>query len=465
MQTIETIVEELRGIEPFTEVPRDQLRWLAENAECSTSEKGEVVFDVGDPVDHMFIILQGSMSLSLRYGGQLKSAGKLERGVSGKLPYSRMKDATGRGQTLETTRFLRLHESRFPEMIRTQHELVEALVHRMLTRVRDFTKTEQLNDKLMALGKLSAGLAHELNNPASAVVRSAQALREHWRAIPEKFKAVTSIRLSDAQIDTVNDILFTKINKGVKLDYSLMERSAREDELLDWLDDHEVEDADLIAETLTEFDWTTDELDTVLEQVGPQFLQPVVAWLEDVQTSEKLAADIQDASKRIADLVRSIKSYTHMDQAADKSPTQIRAGIDNTLTMLGHKLRGKAIETTVEIPADLPPIMAMPGELNQVWTNLIDNAVDAMETGGKLEIQAEREADHAVVCVIDNGKGIAPEHIDNIFEPFFTTKGMNEGTGLGLDIVQRIMRNHDADIAVRSEPGKTMFRLAFPLIK
>ena len=229
-----------------------------------------------------------------------------------------------------------LHRDRFPEMIHTQHELTETLVHRMLNRVRDFTKLQQQNEKMISLGKLSAGLSHELNNPAAAIVRGAAALKKHLSNVPEKFKQVISMRLTPAQVDQVNDVLFAKLEKGAETDLPMMQKTAREDELADWLEAHGMEAVYEMAETFTEYGFSTGDLDFVRTQVSGEFTEPVLRWLENVLTTEKMVNQIQEASNRIATLIDAVKSYSHMDGGGDKRQITLRDGIQSTLTEVGY---------------------------------------------------------------------------------------------------------------------------------
>jgi signal transduction histidine kinase len=455
---------------PFLKtVPQPQLDWLAAQGECRSYGVEDVPYRPGDPIDHLYVVLEGKLQVYTLQGGQRQEIFFIDtHSLAGLLPFSRLRESRGFWQVLEPTTVLALHRDRFRELIQTQYELTEALVHQMTTRVRETTQQMQQNDKIMSLGRLSAGLAHELNNPVAAVVRSADTLREHLRATPENFKAVMEIRLTNEQVDVVNELLFERIGHRPTEGLSLLERSRREDELTDWLDDHDVPDALDLTESLVDFGFSTDDLDRVLDQTGPAHVGPVLGWLVNNLVTEKLVLDIGDASTRIATLVGSIKSYTHMDRGTSREAVRLREGLESTLTLLKHKLKEKHIQVDLRVPDDLPTVSGWPGELNQVWTNLIDNAVDAMDDGGTLRLRSEldRRPDGSAFVlthVTDSGAGIPPDVRDKIFDPFFTTKPIGKGTGLGLDIVQGLVRHHHGSIKVDSQPGQTTFTVCLPV--
>jgi len=333
----------------------------------------------------------------------------------------------------------------------------------MTTRVREFTKIQQQQEKMMSLGKLSAGLAHELNNPSSAMARSASELKKHLGALPEKFKSVISIKMTEEQIDAVNDIMFNKIEQAGELRLSLSQKTEIEDDIAEWLEEHGFEDGYELASTFAEFGFTEDDFEEILDHVNERDAPPVIEWMQNVLTTENLVNDIQSAAVRIADLVSSIKSYTHMDRGTDMEVVNLKDGIENTLKMLNHKLKQKQIDARLNIGESVPGILGRIGSLNQVWTNIIDNAIDAMSQGGKLEITIEKEGDHVSVCIQDDGKGIPAEIQSQVFDPFFTTKKIGEGTGMGLDIVQRIITNHKGQIKLTSQSGQTKFTFYFPI--
>lgn len=455
-------------IEEFKDVPIDQLQWLVSSGKEILLKVGERLFAPGDPVDRLLVVLQGEMVVKVTRNGQHEVINRFAApGVTGLLPYSRAEKATGYGEALSPMTVLALDKSFFHEMICNQHELTTALVHTMSNRIKSSTKLQQQNEKMMALGKLSAGLAHELNNPSSAVVRSAQSLSKHLKTLPQGFKSVIRIRMTDEQVDEVNDLLFSKL-KQERSQLGMLERSNLVDEIMDRLDDLGAEDSDEMADALVEFNFTLDELDRIAEVVNETDLPAVLGWLSNVLTTERLVEEIEEASQRISDLVVSVKSYTHMDQGRDKRATDIHKGLKNTLKMLNHKVKKSNIEVVHDFSDSMPEVEVFASELNQVWTNVIDNAIDAMEDSKekRLIILTDYDAEFAKIEIIDTGSGMTEEVKDKIFDPFFTTKDIGKGTGLGLELVHNIVtKKHEGIIAVESKPGKTTFRICLPLKK
>ncbi|MEM1136664.1 MAG: ATP-binding protein [Bacteroidota bacterium] len=460
------LLAELKLVEEFKPVPENQLQWLIDHCSCMSLEVGEFLFRPGTPIDSLFVVLKGQFIIKVTQNGQHRVISKIEKhDISGLLPYSRADKASGYAEAVKPAAVLVLYKDHFTEMIRNKHELTTVLVHNMSSRIRRFTKLEQQNDKIMALGKLSAGLAHELNNPSAAVVRSSRALAKHLRFLPEKFKSVIKIKATDEQVDLVNDIIFSKVGKE-PIDMSLIERSEKEDELLDWLDEHGVEDADEIAENLVDFVIEMEDLEKIRALVLEKDISPIMNWLNQVLTTEKLVSEIEEASQRINNLVSSIKSYTHMDQAPVKTPTDIHKGINNTLTMLNHKVKKAGIDVVKKFDQDIPHPEVLISEMNQVWTNLIDNAIDAMEASDerKLTLETIKDGRYVSVIISDTGSGIPIEIKDKIFDPFFTTKAVGKGTGMGLEMVQQIIKNqHNGVIYVDSVPKETTFRVCIPI--
>lgn len=460
------LLNELKQIPEFKSLPENQLRWLVEKGKVAAFQDGDKVFSKGDPIDQMRVLLKGEVNFFVEQNGNLRNIGTIEKGeITGRLPFSRMKGAAGEGIVDGDALIYSLHKEYFPEMIRNHYELVEVLVHVMTDRVRDFTRLQQQNDKMMALGKLSAGLAHELNNPSAAVVRSAHELKRHLSNEPDSFKRVIKIQATDEMVDKVKDLVFSKISAYGKVHVSLLEKTELEDEITDWLENNGIKDAYEMVETFVEFSINPDDLESTISLLRNEDKIPVISWLYHVLSTEKLVGEIEESAKRINTLVCSVKGYTHMDQNPEKHPADIHLGIRNTLTMLNHKLKKNNITLIKNFQDDLPPANIFVSEMNQVWTNIIDNAIDAMEgrPNSTLEIKTEKYREFIVVSVIDNGPGIPQEIQDKIFDPFFTTKSIGKGTGLGLEVVRQIISQHNGKVDVKSEPGKTVFEVCFPI--
>ncbi len=460
------LVSQLQALPVFADIPPEALQWLVDTSEYRCYEEGEKIFSPGEPVSEMEILLDGQCSIRVATTHGMQEIALWEAGaVIGLLPFSRMKEARANGIALKPCYVLALHRDHFTEMVNRSYRMTQALVARMSDRVRDFTSNSVQQEKLAALGKLSAGLAHELNNPAAAMVRNAGELYRKVHATPERFKAIMTMGITPEQTDRVNQILFSRIENAGSLNLSLMEREEKLDELLDWLEEQEVEEPDDIAETFVDYGMSTGELNLIAGTVGQHALPAVLWWLESTLSLERLVEEIQEASNRISTLVSSVKEYSHMDRSTAFEPVALSKGLRTTLRMLKHKLREKGVAVHTDWPESLPKVNGYAGELNQVWTNLISNAVDALpEEGGQLRITAQSDRDSVFVSVEDNGSGIPEDIQGRIFEPFFTTKPMDQGTGMGLDIVKKIVERHQGSISVESEPGRTVFRLRFPAL-
>ena len=460
------MLEQLRTLPELSQLPDEQLQWLIDKAKVEKIAAGELAFKPGDPMDRMIILLEGALSFKIKRGNQFRMVGINKAPmITGYLPYSRGTTITGYGEAMEDTVYLSIPKTEFPEMYAKYEQLTGVLVHNMLDRTRSTTQNQYQDEKMEALGKLSAGIAHELNNPSAAIVRSSVQLRKHLGMIPERFKKVIKIRVEDEQVDAVNAIVFEKLSKGLQ-SLSFSDKMEREDDLLDWLEDREIEHADDMTEDLVDFGFTKDELDAIADQLREEDVAPVITWVHQNLITERLVSEIQDASQRINELVSSVKVFTHMDQSPDMKKMDIHAGLDNTLTMLGYKIRKQQIEVVKNYDESIKEIDGFPGLLNQVWTNLIDNAIFAMKESQqkKLTIETCQSMDFAIISISDTGEGIPEAELSNIFEPFFTTKEMGEGTGLGLDVVQKIVKqDHKGTIRVNSKPGNTNFEVSIPM--
>jgi signal transduction histidine kinase len=332
----------------------------------------------------------------------------------------------------------------------------------MIDRARTFTSVDLHDEKMVSLGKLSAGLAHELNNPASAIERSAALLESRLEDNERATRALGAARLTDAQLaalDAVRSSCLAAPERGVR---SPRARAEREEAVADWLSDHGLDP--MIADALSETAVTFEALDLLASAVQGPALENVLRWVAAACSVRSLASEIQEAATRISGLVTAIKGFTHMDQATVAEPVNLARGLDNTVTVLRAKARSKSASVVVELEPDLPEVRGFVGELNQIWSNLLDNALDAISEAGRVDVRANREGQQVVVRIIDNGSGIPEEIRERIFDPFFTTKPQGHGTGLGLDIVRRLVRHNDGEISVDSRPGRTEFQVALPAV-
>ncbi len=465
MQQVST--QWLKSLEVFNEVPEGQLKWLIEHSKQNVLKQDEYLFKPEQPIHAMHIVVSGKLSLFINQNGSKIVFDEMLPGhITGLLPFSRAKVTKGFSQCLEECHVLSLSDEHMRDLIINNYELSQALVHVMTNRVRDFTALQQQNEKMMALGKLSAGLAHELNNPAAAIVRSSSSLLKHLQLQPETFKKVSGIRMPAQNIDGVNNKLFEIINRKEITVLSLSDRSKKEDELLTWLDTREISDAYELSENFADAGIDIKDLEDFSGFIPSEHLDPVLAWINSNIITNKMVNDIKEASQRIDELVKSVKHFTHMDAGGRNMQfADIHDGIKNTLNMLNYKLKNSNIKVVHNFDTTLPPVKAMIGELNQVWTNIIDNASDAMEgtKNGILTINTERDHEFVKVTIRDNGPGITEEIKSRIFDPFFTTKSIGKGTGLGLDVVMRIVKQHHGSVKVTSKPGETAFVVCFPI--
>jgi len=457
----------LKTFEALKDVPEDQLQWLIDNSDCREVPDGEKVFEPGMPIDFTNFIISGRIRMYFYLSGVKREIGDSEAGdITGYLPYSRGKIASGFGVAIGNLQLMTFPKSKMRQLIQSQFELTQALVHVMTDRVREFTSIQQQNEKMMALGKLSAGLAHELNNPASAIVRDSESLLKHLQMEPDTFKSVIAIRMDPEQVDAVTKEVFRIMSSYEEPQLSLRERTDREDDLTDLLDELGVDNSMDLAENFVEFGFTPEDVKAFQSHVPDEYLSPVLNWVNTALVTEKMVQDIREASKRIAELVVSVKTFTHMDRGQDKQYVDIHTGIKNTFAMLGYRVKKQGIKVVKELDLTLPPVKILIGELNQVWTNLIDNAIDALEgvPDATLTIKTQRDREFAKVSIIDNGPGIPEEIASRIFEPFFTTKEIGKGTGMGLEMVHRIVVDqHRGSVKVNSEPGRTEFVVCIPI--
>jgi signal transduction histidine kinase len=462
-------VEELKRVPVFSALTAEQRVWLADHGQVAEYEPGEPVFVLGDAAEHMIAVLEGAIEIVFSVGGQLVPFVTQRQGtVSGLLPFSRMRSFSGSGRAVGKTRLYRLHQLLFDEMLHIAPTLGPVLVSMMTDRVRETTRLAQQREKMMALGKLSAGLAHELNNPATAVRRDASTLDEQLARLPELTRALLVRGIDPQSLGRAQEWLgkWSTDASGTNPDHrqTALARSGLEQDLVAWLEERGVAESWMLVEPIVDAGLTVDNLSSATDGIAPAALTDFIGWLVAIISARNLARDIRAASGRISELVGSVKIYSHMDRAGDRERTDLREGLDSTLVMLGHKLKRKNITLERSYDPGLPPVYAFAGELNQVWTNLADNAIDAMADRGVLRIETARDGATAVVRVIDNGMGIPLEMQSRIFEAFFTTKAPGEGTGLGLDIVQRIVaQQHGGTVDVESEPGRTAITVRLPI--
>jgi signal transduction histidine kinase len=371
-----------------------------------------------------------------------------------------MKGPPGDNFVEERCELLVVHESHFPEMIRECPRFTAHTVHFMIDRARRFNASDLQEEKMVSLGKLAAGLAHELNNPASAAVRGAKLLLATLSESETASRAVGAARLSAEQSESIEHIRSVCVHARTGNVLSSMERADREEALANWLTQHGCS-ADH-AFRLVDTDLEVESLETLAEGMSTETLNTVLGWFATGCETRSLATDIEHAATRIHQLVDAVKRFTQMDNLAAPEAVDIEAGLRDTLRIVASKARAKKVAITLQVEPDLPRVRATAGELNQIWLNLVDNALDALTEEGAIQVSAYEELNWVVVCVADDGPGIPPDIEPQVFDAFFTTKQPGQGIGLGLEITRRLVRRYLGDITVKSQPGHTEFRVSLP---
>jgi signal transduction histidine kinase len=452
--------EELHAVPAFSDLPDEQIEWFLSQSKELHLKAGETYTRQGDPADAMYVILEGELQGRGEFAGETFIFTTKAGEITGVLPFSRMKVFTVSGRALTDSRALRFPRSQFQDLIQKMPELTQRLVGMMSDRIRETTRVEQQRDRLVGLGKLSAGLAHELNNPASAAKRAAGLLREVFKRIKEASLELGRRNLTPSQRAEIEKLEASFIQPD-EVPPDALTVSDLEDQIDSLLRSHGQNDLWQLAADLARKNVKPAVLESLFANLGPDVARAALVRIAASVEIANLLNELESSTTRISDLVRAIKEYTYMDQSPVQNVDVIK-GIENTLTILQYKLkRGITVHREYEKIPFL--VNSFGSELNQIWTNIIDNAIDAMGGKGDLRIRTYREDDCVVVEIADNGPGISPEVEAHIFEPFFTTKGVGEGTGLGLDTVQRIVRKHRGSIQVDSKPGDTRFQVYLPL--
>lgn len=460
--TAEDLVDRLAKHRMLGAAPHAELEWLAAHASLRHLDTGDVLTAKDARAEGLHIVLAGRIAIFVDRGAGLNKIMEWREGdVMGLLPYSRMVSPPGDTVAQEPSAVICIHRDHFPAMIRDCHETTSILVRTMLDRARAFTSSALHDEKMASLGKLSAGLAHELNNPVAAIERSAALLGARLEEAEHATRVLAAAQLTGEKLAAVDAIRASCLGGRVPGVRSPIEEAEREDAISDWLSAHGIDSA--AAEALAETPVTIAALDQLATVVEGPALDAVLRWTAAGCAVRGLTAEIQDAAMRVAGLVGAIKGFTHMDQALVAEPVDLLRGLGHTIAMLQAKARAKSVAVAVDAPPGLPRVRGFTGELNQIWANLIENALDAVPEAGRVEVQVRPEGRRVAVRITDNGAGIPEAIRERIFDPFFTTKPMGQGTGLGLDIVRRLARHNDGEIAVESRPGRTEFVVTLPL--
>jgi signal transduction histidine kinase len=461
--------DELATLFLFEALDRDKLEWLAEHGGVESRAAGSIVCAQGEPATCFYVLLSGTVALSRRVQQDEVEINRTDqRGVYAGATQAYLGDRTAQiySSTMRAVtecRFFVLPAESFATIMRTWFPMAMHLLEGLFFGMRASEASVGQRERLVALGALSAGLTHELNNPASAAVRATALLRERVAGMRHKIAM-----LARGDIDTRHMRLLTELQEraveraATAPELTPVETGDREDELGDWLEGHGVTDGWDLAPVLVAAGLDVEWAERVKDTCGGEHLDGALRWLTYTVETEQLMTEIEDAAKRISTLVSAAKQYSQMDRAPHQW-VDVHDGLKSTLVMLGRKI-GDGVRVVKDFDLSLPKIPAYPGELNQVWTNLIDNAVSAMQGTGTLTVRTRPDGDSVLVEIGDTGPGVPDDLRRRIFEPFFTTKPVGEGTGLGLDISWRIVVNrHGGDLRVESQPGDTRFQVRLPL--
>jgi signal transduction histidine kinase len=462
--------DELRTLFLFEELNEDQLGWLAAHGRVVEYPAGAIIHAEGGPASCFFVLLSGMLAMSRRVqGGELEVLRSDTRGsYTGAFDFSsagqgvpQIYPATARA--VEDCRFFELPAVEFGEAFRRWYPMAAHLLRGFTTQGLSTRDTVERHERLVALGTVTAGLTHELNNPVAAVMRASARLREMLAEMREKLGLLVQAQLPGDTLEAVADLAARALeSRRHAPGLSPIEASDREDEVADWLADHGIAAGWDIAATLVAAGLGVDWLEELIKVTPPPHLEYGLSYPVRAIESDNLLDEITDGAERISGLLASARQYTQMDRAPLQT-FDVHEGLDATLTMLSHKL-GDGVSVVREYDRGLPRMVAYPGELNQVWTNLIDNAIDAMGGEGTITVRTSVEGERLVVEIGDTGPGVPAEIRSRVFEPFFTTKDISKGTGLGLDIVWRIVvGRHGGEIRLESEPGDTRFAVVLPL--
>ncbi|MFC4852319.1 ATP-binding protein [Actinophytocola glycyrrhizae] len=463
----------LRELFLFADLTDEQLAWVAANSDVVSYRKGEVVSVEGEPAECFYVLLSGTLSMvrTVR-GDEVEVTRSDQPGVYSGATQFYLGDQVDQeyGATVRAVtdaEFLALPAVDFAAKFRQWFPMAVHLLQGMFVGIRNADELVGQRERLLALGKLTAGLTHELNNPAAAAVRASETLRERFAGMRHKLGL-----LADGHFDGLQLHRLTKIQEkfiarmAAAPELTPIQVADLEDELGDWFDDHEVAGGWDLAPVFVAAGITTADLDELANVVDPGFLSPALRWLSYTVETENLLIEVKESTKRISALVGAAKQYSQLDRTPHQE-IDLHEGIDATLVMLSGKIP-EGVRIVKDYDKALPHVPAYAAELNQVWTNLLDNAVAAVhdhgDRTGTITVRTARDGDTALVEVIDTGPGVPPELKRRVFEPFFTTKGVGQGTGLGLDVSWRVVVNrHGGDLRVVSEPGDTHFQVRLPL--
>ncbi|MBI3734876.1 MAG: cyclic nucleotide-binding domain-containing protein [Chloroflexi bacterium] len=458
-------IEFLRRLTLFSGLPQADLERLCGMSETIAVSPGEFLMKEGEVGDALYIIKDGEFEVTKRSGQQevflaMRGAGE----VLGEMSLLDKSPRSASVRAVQDSHVLQISQDSFQRLLSESATAALEILHTSTKRLRNTQSMLQQSEKMAALGTLTAGLMHELNNPAAATRRSADLLGDALTQWQMRATALTALGLDHIKLQVVNSLRMEIVRRArAQIELDPLTRGDREYDLQVWLEDHQVDNAWELAPTLVSFGWDAKSVSDLCVGLAPNEAIVILQWLGAGCNVYALLAEVSNSAERISEIVKSVKEYSYKDQAPVQE-VDIHKSLDNTLVMLKHKLKaGDGITVKKELAPDLPCIEAYGSELNQVWTNIIDNAIDAMQGRGELTLRTYTSDEKVVVEIADNGPGMPPEVKERIFEPFYTTKEPGKGTGLGLHITYNIVQKHHGQIEVRSSPGETCFQITLPL--
>jgi signal transduction histidine kinase len=463
-----TLADELHQTFLFDQLTAEHIQELASAGAVVRFEAGDILVREGEPADYLWVLLDGELEFSRHVAGQRMSLMTMDRKGIYAGGFRAYGEGAGTGyratiRALRPSRMFQLPSSELARLLRTWFPLSKHLLDGLMQTVASIDSLVRERESLVALGTMAAGLAHELNNPAAVAVRAGDELRSTLAAMQEGLQELAGGGLSPDQLQAI----FARQAQVAEASHDNppldpLTAADREDEITDWLQDRGMDDGWKLAPTLMAAGLDPTWLEDAAQDLGPNALAPALRWINCTLMASSLLEQLSEATRRISDLVRAVKEFTYMDRAPVQE-VDLHDGLENTLVMLSHKLK-QGVEVVREYDSSLPRIEAYGSELNQVWLNLVDNAVDAMGGTGQIWIRTARDGEDVLVEIADHGPGVPEDLRRRIFEPFFTTKEPGQGTGLGLDIAHRIVvERHGGDLTLESVPGDTRFIVRLPL--